>query len=265
VRLESAEDQADGPETSANAPFDLAEGPLIRIRLLRAGPRAHWLCVVMHHAVADDRSWVIFLRELGILYAAARAGSKPDLPGLPLQFADYAHWQSAWLRQEAAGLEQRWRELLINAPALSLLPTDLPREGEPAADCARATLRLDEALTSRLRATARDLEVPLFSLLLTGFQLLVRTMTGHERFVVGVPIANREDQRLASVMGDFADLVPVLLTAAGHSVREHAPGRPRLARPATAALREHRLRAQGGPARAPAARLPDRGELHRRG
>ncbi|MGH3379729.1 MAG: condensation domain-containing protein, partial [Actinoallomurus sp.] len=197
----------------AAEPFDLERGPLIRVRLLATDPAAHHLSVVMHHAVSDNRSWLIFLDELARLYATARADRDTTLPALPLQFADYAHWQSSWLSTDRVeGLQRRWRELLADAPPLSVLPTDLPRSRTLDPTSGQATLRIGADLTDRLRAVGRRLEVPLFSVLLTGFRILVGHCTDQDSFVVGTPVANRDHADLAALMGDFADLLPIRLT-----------------------------------------------------
>ena len=39
-------------------------------------------------------------RELSALYAAFANGREPQLPALPIQYADYAVWQREWLQGE---------------------------------------------------------------------------------------------------------------------------------------------------------------------
>src|SRR4029077_1778159 len=47
-------------------PFDLANGPLIRARLLRLANEEHLLCLAMHHIVFDAWSLDVFYRELTV-------------------------------------------------------------------------------------------------------------------------------------------------------------------------------------------------------
>ena len=60
--------------------FDLAEGPLIRVALLRRGIQDHVFVLVMHHIVSDGWSLGIFWRELSALYNAFYVGQKSPLP-----------------------------------------------------------------------------------------------------------------------------------------------------------------------------------------
>ena len=48
----------------------------------------------------DEWSAQILRRELAALYQAVRAGEPDPLPPLPVQYADFAVWQRAWLTGE---------------------------------------------------------------------------------------------------------------------------------------------------------------------
>ncbi|HZD08280.1 MAG TPA: condensation domain-containing protein, partial [Candidatus Limnocylindrales bacterium] len=51
-------------------PFDLSQGPLIRMKLLKLGEQDHILLRTVHHIVFDGWSQAVFNRELKILYEA---------------------------------------------------------------------------------------------------------------------------------------------------------------------------------------------------
>ncbi|MCP4668694.1 MAG: non-ribosomal peptide synthetase, partial [Deltaproteobacteria bacterium] len=89
----------------ARRPFDLVRGPLLRVTLLEleagAPERAeHLLLLTVHHIVSDAWSMAVFVDELGALYRAFAAGQASPLPALPIQYADFAHWQRRQLRGE---------------------------------------------------------------------------------------------------------------------------------------------------------------------
>jgi non-ribosomal peptide synthetase component F len=200
----------------AQAPFDLGQGPLVRVRLLRARPDRHFLLIVMHHGISDYWSWQVFFRELAELYAALRDPSAPlpALPPLALQFGDYAHWQERQAASPARGaMLGRWRELLAGAPPLLALPTDFPRPAVRTGRSGRRKHHLDEPLAARLRAVSRQWEVPLFSVLLAGLALVAERCSGQDTCVVGVPVANRDHDDLSPMIGYLADLIPVRLAS----------------------------------------------------
>ena len=113
--------------------FDLAAGPLLRLRLVRLGPDDsgsdnHAVLFTMHHIISDGWSMGVFFREIATLYDSFAAGKPSPLPELPVQYPDFAVWQRNRLQGEA--LEDQigyWRRQLAGAPPLLELPTDRPR------------------------------------------------------------------------------------------------------------------------------------------
>ena len=77
----------------AAQPFDLAQGRLLRVSLLRQRDEEQVLVVTTHHLVADAWSLGILALELWTFYQAIVAGQKARLAALPLQYRDYAVWQ----------------------------------------------------------------------------------------------------------------------------------------------------------------------------
>src|SRR5262249_20795209 len=109
-------------------PFDLARGPLLRIKLLKLGQEEHILLRTFHHIVSDGWSGGVFNRELVALYEAFQQGGENPLEPLPVQYADFALWQRSWLDQAALdrGLAY-WKEQLAGIPPPPALPTYRPR------------------------------------------------------------------------------------------------------------------------------------------
>ncbi|HEX2933228.1 MAG TPA: condensation domain-containing protein, partial [Candidatus Binatia bacterium] len=81
-------------------PFDLPEGRLLRVRLLRVGEDKYLLMFVTHHLVADAWSMGIFMRELWSFYDDYRNGRQPRLPAPACRYRDYALWQQQRLQDE---------------------------------------------------------------------------------------------------------------------------------------------------------------------
>src|SRR5262249_31909498 len=84
---------------TAQQPFNLAQGPLIRSLLVRLSAEEHLLLVVMHHIICDGWSLAVLFRELELTCSALAQNREPQLPELPLQYGDYSWWQ----RQTVAG------------------------------------------------------------------------------------------------------------------------------------------------------------------
>ncbi|XPH18675.1 condensation domain-containing protein [Variovorax atrisoli 110B] len=112
-------------------PFDLAEGPLLRVGLIRLAPEEHMLVVVMHHIVSDGWSMQVIVDEFVAQYGARVQGKEATLSSLPIQYADYAAWQRDWL--EAGERERQlayWTQHLGAGQPTLQLPTDHARRAD---------------------------------------------------------------------------------------------------------------------------------------
>ena len=233
-------------------PFDLGTAPLMRASLMRVGPREHVLVVVVHHIVSDGWSVGVLVRELGELYAAHCEGRRARLPELPVQYADHAAWQRAWLSGEVlAGQLSYWRERLQGASVLQL-PTDRPRPREPQFAGSVVLDLLPVELLARLRALSQREGVTLFMLLLACFQALLARLTGQADVCVGTPVAGRGRDEVEGLIGFFVNNLVMRADLSGDpSVRrDPGPGEggvPRRVRPPGPSFRE----AGGGAAARP--------------
>ena len=99
-------------EEEASTPFDLAQGPLIRTKLLRTDEKEHVLFMNLHHIIDDDWSHEILLQELLVAYQAFAESRKPELPELPIQYGDYAHWQREHTKRQKV---QRAASILVQS------------------------------------------------------------------------------------------------------------------------------------------------------
>lgn len=182
-------------------PFDLAQGPLLRSKLVRLGDDDHVLLVTMHHIVSDGWSMGVFFRELSILYEAFANGMPSPLPDLPIQYADYAVWQRDWLKGTILDAQlSYWKKQLENVPTLQL-PTDRRRPPVQSYRGAGQSLELSKALSDQVKALSRKEGATLFMTLLAAFQTLLCRYTGQEDIVMGSPIAGRTRAEMEGLIG----------------------------------------------------------------
>jgi amino acid adenylation domain-containing protein len=193
-------------DAEAAAPFDLATGPLLRVRLVRLAPGDQVLLVSMHHVITDGWSIGIFVRELGVYYHAALRGEEVRLPDLPIQYADYAVWQRDWLRGDQLTRELTyWSEQLAGAPALLGLPTDRPRPAMPSFRGASVPFHWPAELRDRLHTLGHKHGATPFMVLLAGFTAMLARYSGGQDVVVGTPVAGRTRPELEGLIGVFVN------------------------------------------------------------
>ncbi|MDN4497792.1 non-ribosomal peptide synthetase [Pseudomonas mosselii] len=189
-------------EDEAQQPFDLRQGPLLRVTLARLDDEEHQLWVTLHHIVADGWSLNILLDEFARLYAAQ--GQTVQLPELTLGYADYGQWQRQWLADgESARQLDYWKNRLGDELPVLDLCTDQPRASQQHTRAARHSLKVPAALTSALKELARDQQASLFMVLLAGWQALLHRYSGQGDIRVGVPNANRPRLETQGMVGFF--------------------------------------------------------------
>ena len=192
----------------AEVVLDLATGPLLRVHLVQFASADYGLFVCMHHIVSDGWSLRVLIAELSQAYAhfASGASGEPVLPKLPIQHADYATWQRAWL--EAGERErqlQYWREQLAGELHVLPLPADKPRPAVQSQRGAVYNFVLPAALGGELRRLAQEHGVTMFMLGLAAFKALMYRATGQTDLRVGSNIANRNRIETEGLIGFFVN------------------------------------------------------------
>jgi amino acid adenylation domain-containing protein len=211
----------------AAGPFVLAEGPLLRVRLVRLTDTEHILIVVVHHAVFDGWSLGVMLTELMALYPAELTGEPAALEELTVQFADYAIWERERAQGPAlAELLDYWQTTLDGFATLQL-PTDRPRPRLDSFDGEVEWLNLGGEVLAGLRELAHREGTTLFVTLLAAFQVLLQRYTGQDDIVVGTVSANRGRSRLAPLIGFLVNTLAIRTDVSGDPAFTELLGRVR--------------------------------------
>jgi amino acid adenylation domain-containing protein len=211
----------------ARRPFNLTDGPLLRVTLLRLKEDEFVLLLAVHHIIFDGWSLGVLVRELGLLYNSYASGQPPALAPLSIQYADFAHWQRQWL--QGAVLEQRlsyWKKQLAGSTVLEL-PTDHPRPAAQSFRGARQSFLLPAALIESLKTLSQGENATLFMTLLAAFKTLLHRSTGQEDIVVGSPIANRNRVETDKLIGFFVNALALRTSLSGNPSFRELLGRVR--------------------------------------
>jgi non-ribosomal peptide synthetase component F/acyl carrier protein len=184
--------------------FDVGQGPLLRVALLKIGAEEHVLCIVIHHFVCDGVSIDIFNHEMRVLYESFRRGEPSSLPEPTLQFADFAHWQREWLQGEVRSrMISFWDNHLTGVglvPELEL-PFAGPRPLVTSYRSATVASRLTDQLAKSLKALSYQQKSTMYMLCLTALKILLHHLTGKEYIGVMTPFANRVRPETRSMIG----------------------------------------------------------------
>ncbi len=197
-------------------PFDLENGPLVRVGLLRLAQDDFVLQVNMQHAITDRWSFAVFEKELAVLYQAFATGHPSPLPELPIQFADYDVWQ----RERMNGDEYKkdleyWRKQLAGAPFVLDFPTDFPRPPIQNFRGARVYVSYPKSLLDGLKELSRREGVTMFMTLMAAFKTLIYRYTNQHDVLISTPIGTRLRPETENLVGYLLNLLIVRTDLSG--------------------------------------------------
>ncbi|MFI5742356.1 condensation domain-containing protein [Streptomyces anulatus] len=225
VRLEyeelSEEELHQAMHECSEHPFDLVRDLPLRAWLFALGPLEHVLLISMHHIVSDGWSLGPLTRDLARAYEARRRGAEPNMPPLPVQYADYTLWQRQLLGREedpdslASRQLAHWRSVLDGIPQELRLPADHPRR--PMSDFAGGTIEftLDADLHRALVEVARTENATMFMVLQAGFAALLSKLGAGTDIPIGSPVAGRMDDALTDLIGYFVNMLVFRVDVSG--------------------------------------------------
>ncbi|HEX8773698.1 MAG TPA: amino acid adenylation domain-containing protein, partial [Pyrinomonadaceae bacterium] len=223
-------------ETEAHRPFDLEQGPLMRVTLYKRATDNHVLLLVIHHLIADLWSLTVLLKELSKLYEAEKSGERVGLRPLSASYDDYIEWQERMLRSaEGERLWSYWQQEFCGELPVLELPTDHPRLANRNPSGGSVRFNLSAELTRRLKSMCEQQEVTLYVTLLAAFQILLSRYSGQSELIVGSPTTGRSRAEWAGIVGYFVN--PVALRAPLHDDPSFESYLQRVRRQVSAALK----------------------------
>lgn len=187
--------------------FDLATGPLWRVRIVRLDPSHHVAVWTAHHIVCDGWSGGLLVSEAGKIYSALTRGIVPALDE-PVPFERYA----SAAQPESSSVRDAivyWQRQFAEAPAPLDLPTDRPRPLQRSAKAATLVQGLDGSLYQSLKRTAAQQRTTMVVLLMAAMKTLLHRLTGQTDLVVGLPVAGQAVTGHSCLVGHCVNLLPV--------------------------------------------------------
>lgn len=189
----------------SDRPFDLEQGPLVRVTVLRRGPREHVVHLCLHHTVVDFWSSMQLLYELGLDYRAARRGSPSAIGAPKASYADFVAQEHELLAgPEGARLAECWRTRLAGAPTTLTMPFDRTTVGLSQVGAGYDRVCDAEAAAKLRRFAEREGATP-FVVCLTAYCALLHRWTGQDDLLVGTPYHGRPQAEWQNVVGYFSN------------------------------------------------------------
>ena len=205
-------------QASAQQPFNLAEGPLLRFQLVRLSELEHRLYLTAHQIVLDGVSaYQVFLPELVALYEAFVSGNPSPLPEPRVQYSDYAYWQRNNLQNGALSEHLNyWQKQLGAQPPSLHMPTDHPRPEVQTFRGAIQPFAMGIRVSDAARALTRAEGTTLFVTYLAAFVALLSGYTSQKELVIGTVATTRNHAEVQRLLGYFLNPVVLYFRLARH-------------------------------------------------
>lgn len=190
--------------------FNLSDSPPFRIMILKTGNSNHVLTITFHHIITDALSLIVFFRELLEYYNAHSNNELVNQKDLPIQYKDYAVWQTELFKTGALEeCREYWFEKFINPVVQIDLPTEFERPKVKTFAGDRIRIALDKKYKKGLSELSKRNNTTLYTVLLTSVKSLLYHYTGEEDITIGGAFDGRINENLEGQIGYYISTLPL--------------------------------------------------------
>ncbi|WP_028595934.1 non-ribosomal peptide synthetase [Paenibacillus assamensis] len=186
-------------EKDANLQFDLSNGPLLKVMIIKLGLDKHVLYINSHHIINDAWSTHIFYDEIVTVYNALFNGAEYPLEPLTFHYKDYTAWQEQRLKELNQGAY--WKEQLGDELPILNMPLDFVRPAIQSHNGDTLEFTFDRELTQGLKVLSQQQKCTLFMVLLAGLNTLLYRYTQQNDIIIGTSVAGRKHRDLENQIG----------------------------------------------------------------
>jgi FkbH-like protein len=188
--------------------FDIENGPLYRISLIKISENEHIFHFIVHHLVFDGWSWGIFVRELKQIYNNLINKVPVSLSDLPFQYFDFAGWQLKNVNESSYEKPlDYWSNQLKDFSPIISFPLDHKRKTISSGLGGREEFHINAELTNKIKKISGIENTTVFVTVITAFAILLNRYSGDKDINIGIPTANRNQSEIESLIGLFVNTI----------------------------------------------------------
>ncbi|MFC4634977.1 condensation domain-containing protein [Dokdonia ponticola] len=188
--------------------FDLENGPLLRVAILKASEDTFVFYYNMHHIISDGWSMKVLTNDVLDYYEGYCLNTVPQLAPLRIQYKEYTAWQQEQLESQAS---KKHSEYWLNQFSTEIPLLDLPSQKKrPLIKTSNGwslETIISKELTSDLKKFCKEKEGSLFIGLLAIMNTLFSKYTSQNDFVIGSPTAGRDHIELENQIGFYVNTI----------------------------------------------------------
>ncbi|PZO88509.1 MAG: hypothetical protein DI626_01615, partial [Micavibrio aeruginosavorus] len=189
-----------------NHSFDLENGPLLKVTVIRETKNSCILVINRHHITMDAWSDTLIFQDIAHYYNHGSVEGAPN----GLRYVDYATWQRNRINGSVGvDLISYWKAKLSDINPVLSLPYELPRSAEAVRSGKRLTLKLDPAVSTSVNNFCKKNNITPYIAFLSCFSVLLYKHTRSKDFLIGSFVANRSHPQTKDLVGFFTNTLPI--------------------------------------------------------
>ena len=195
-------------EKDAYKQFDLENGPLLRVSLLKVSDTKYVLYVNMHHIISDGWSLKVLAKDILTYYEAYTQNIEIEIPALKIQYKDYACWQKDQSDNEKQlAQEEYWAKKFNDEPSIIDLPTNKVRPSIMTHNGSSLKVHLPTKIVRQFKKQCTEQGASLFMGILASWNILFHKYTSHKDIIIGSPVAGRSQASLEDQIGFYVNTI----------------------------------------------------------
>ena len=197
----------------ATTPFDLANGPLLRVVVQKLSNDHHKLTFAAHHLILDGWSLAVFCSDLGHFYDQLGGADTDKLPAANSYRKYAASMETYFSSAEGQADEAYWVKQFqtdgqTDIPVLDL-PVENPRPPLRTYEGRRFDHRISHELADKLRKVGAKHGCSLFNTFLAAFNAYLARISETYDLCVGVPTAGQAAMDMTELIGHCVNTMPL--------------------------------------------------------
>lgn len=185
-----------------NLKIDVTKTPLFKFLLLQRSEKEFYIMFTIHHLIADGWSVNIIIETLGQYYEKLLCNeSLSDSRGF--QYRDYVYMHRNDTYEE---YQNYWINKLENVEKLELVAATSHNQNGNGLGENKVT-RIDKALFQKLESFTKECKIPVSSVLIGAYALLLKKYSNGKEIIIGIPNIGRETKEELYAIGMFLDVL----------------------------------------------------------
>ncbi|MCH2195462.1 non-ribosomal peptide synthetase [Kordia sp.] len=195
-------------------PFDLQNGPLVRVGFFQIEANKFILYYCMHHLINDGASMEILGDEVSRYYQLIEDGKSIEETPLRIQYKDYVAWQLKMFETDAVNdISDYWKETFQNKVNKVHLPFEKKRPENFQSNGNIIQFELTKEIKDGLQQMATNFDGSMYISSIFLINTLLYQYLGDQNIMVGSSFSTRTHEELTRQIGFYVNNLPVVAKA----------------------------------------------------